>query len=271
MTKVKVTPEEQAFLDAEALKRVKTNSPQMKQLAINADKVDEAGKKLEVDTWHIRKENVYSDTVQFRPLRYKQKFIRMVQNDKQWKTENESIFVEGFEPAYDSNGGLGCGRLIGKLPAHWTEEQRQANFKKANIYGFLFGLVTFPGGTPTLVNFRAAPAKAQIVREAIANRALGGEDMYRYDFTMKLVPVKGEKFITLEMTPNLTKKYESIADMIPYIKEIDAYVAAHNDTIMRRREQLISNLKAANTYTEVASLATDFDDLEVEPFKSMGK
>ncbi len=267
----KITDEELEFLAQEAAKKTKTSNPQMKQLAINADKVDESGKKIEPDTWHIRGESTYVDTVQFRPLRYKQKFIRMAQYDKQWKTECESIFVEGFEPAYDSNGGVGCGRLIGKLPTHWTEEQRLANYKKANIYGFLFGLVTFNGAAPVLVNFRAAPAKAQVIREVINSRNLGGEEMYRYDFTMKLVPVKGEKFITLEMTPNLKAKHESIADVLPFIKEIDNYCEYHNNSIMKRREQLISNLKAASTFTEVKSLADDFNDLEEEPFKSMGK
>ncbi len=262
MTKntAKLSNEEMEFLAAEAQKKTKNTNPQMKQLAINADKVDGEGKKIEPDTWHIRNENTYVDTVSFRPLRYKQKFIRMNQVDKQWKTDCESIFVEGFEPAYDSSGGVGCGRLIGKLPTHWNEEQRLANFKKATIYGFLFGLVTFPTGSPVLVNFRAAPAKAQVIREAINSRNLGGEEMYRYDFTMKLVPVKGEKFITLEMAPNLKAKHESIADVLPYIKEIDTYVESHNANIMRRREQLISNLKAATTFTEVKSISEDFND-----------
>lgn len=273
MTKntAKLSDEEIEFLASEASKKAKNTSPMMKQLAINADKVDANGKKLEVDTWHIRGESTYVDTVQFRPLRYKQKFIRMNQVDKKWKTDCESIFVEGFEPAYDSSGGLACGRLIGKLPTHWTEEQKLANYKKATIYGFLFGLVTIADQKPLLVNFRAAPAKATAIREAINNPNLGGADMYRYDFTMKLVPVQGEKFVTLEMTPNLKAKHESIADVLPYIKEIDAYVEAHNGNIMRRREQLISNLKAANTFTEVKAISDDFSDLEEEPFKSMGK
>lgn len=264
---VNISKEEAEFLAAEKVKKQKNELPSMKQLAINVDKVDDEGQKIDPDTWHIRGEKQYTDTVSFRPLRYKQKFIRMNQNEKkQWRTDNESIFVEGFEPAYDVRGGLACGRLIGKLPEHWTEEQRQANFKKATIYGFLFGLVTLPGGEPTLVNFRAAPAKATVIREAISTRSLGGDEMYRYDFTMQLVPKKGEKFVTLTMVPTLNNKHDSISDVLPYIKEIDSYIESHNNSIMKKREGLLERLKAIDTYKEVRSLATDFDDLEDPAF-----
>lgn len=265
MTKTsKVSQEELEFLAAESAKRISYgDAPQMKQLAINADKVDSEGNKIDVDTWHIRNDNTYTDTVIFRPLRYKQKFIRMVQNGKQWKTDNQSVFVENFEPAYDTGGGVGCGRIIGKLPSHWTEEQKLANYKKATIYGFLFGLVTFPGKEPVLVNFRAAPAKANVVRVALSTATIGAElkdKFFKLDYTMKLVPIKGEKFVTLEMTPDLNNIHNDFADIYPYIKEVDAYIEAHNAGIMRRRTQILDNLKASTTYKEVTSLADDFSD-----------
>lgn len=256
--------EEEEFLLEEARKNkaAGTAMPQMKQLMINADRVDEDGKKIDPDTWVIRGEKVYSDTVTFRPLRFVNKFIRMTQVNKQWKTENESIFVSGFEPAYDMKGSVGCGRVIGKLPDNWTEVQKETNFKKATIYGFLFGLVTFPDAEPQLVNFRASPGKARVVRDAIAANSIGAKTkLYTVDFEMKLAPpAKGEKFPLLTMIPDLAHIATSFSDMIPYIRECDSFIESHNARIMQRREQLGANIKAASTYNEVSTLSEDFND-----------
>lgn len=260
MTKAqKLSSEEVAFREAEAAKRSK-NTIMMKQLAINADKQDEQGNKIEPDTWHVRGENQYIDTVTFRPLRYKQKFIRMVQNGKTWRTDNESIFVEGFEPAYDVKGGIGCGRIIGSLPDHWTKEQQLVNFKKASIYGFLFGLVTFPGKKPVLVNFRAAPAKTKAIREALSKKSIGDIPFDKIEYKLKLYTNKGDKFVTLEVTPDLNNVKDDFSEVYPHIKEVDAYIEAHNANIMRKREQLMQNLKANEVYKDVGSLADDFND-----------
>jgi hypothetical protein len=260
-----LTPEEVAFLQKEQARKLETGTglPQMKQLIINADKVDEDGNKIESDTWHIRGDKHYTDTISFRPLRYVNKFIRMVQGqDKRWKNENESIFVEGFEPAYDMKGTTGCGRIVGSLPDSWTEDQKQANFKKATVYGFMFGLATFPGEKPVLVNFRAAPAKAKVIRDAINKKTIGDLSIYQLDYTLKLAQVKGEKFPILEMTPDLNNVHTRFTDIIAYMPEVDNFISAHNKRIMSMRERLSENLKAGETFRQVVSLASDFDDEE---------
>lgn len=272
MTKAKantISQEEQEYLAAKEAKKKSFNGPRMKQLAINADKVDKEGNKIPDDTWHIRNESGYVEKITFRPLAYRQKFIRMVQSGKAWKIDNESIMVDGFEPAYDIKGGVGCGRVIGNLPDNWTDEQKLDNYKKAGIYGFLFGLVTFPGKEPELVNFRCPPAKSGIVRNAISQKTLGenAKSMYRYDFTMSLhYPIdketqKPSNRVSFDMIPDLSNPHNDFSEILPYIKEVDTFIEAHNASIMARREQMITNLKSHNTYKDVTAIAVDeFND-----------
>lgn len=278
MTKAnkKISQEELDFIEAEKLKNNQFNMPKMKQLAINLDKQDDEGNKIETDTWHVRGEKNYTDTITFRPLRFKQKFIRMVQNGSQWKIDNESIMVEGFEPAYDTKGGVGCGRIIGTLPDSWTEDQKIANYKKAGIYGFLFGMTTFPGEKPFLVNFRCPPAKVRAIREALSKKNIGETPYYKLNYTMKLAYLKKdgklEKYASLVMAPDLNDVQEDFSEILPYIKESDAFIEAHNDMIMKRRGSILDNLKAQATYKDVAALSEDFADEEEEsPKKTFGK
>lgn len=275
MTKIianKLSPEEEAYLAELSLQEANTSKalPQMKQLVINEDKVNEAGEKIEPDTWNIRGENAYSATVDFQPLVYKNKFIRMVQDGKRWKIENESIFVNvPWDSAYDSMGTIACGRIVGKTPDNWTEAQNLANFKKATIYGFMFGLVTFPGKLPELVNFRAAPGKSKVIRAAFDTMP-DGYKMFQVPFKMTLASVKGEKFPVFTMEAQLEKANKAFGTLIPYIKESDSFIAVHNDRIMERRKNYESRLSGAATYATVKSLADDFNTDEEIPFGKEG-
>lgn len=262
MTKVqKLTSEEEAFLAEEQIKDAakKPSIPQMTQLLINADFQDDKGNKVIPFTWNIRGEAEYVETIEFQPLRYVSKFIRMVQEDKKWKNENESIFFNGWEPAYDKLGTIGCGRIIGRLPTTWTEEQKQANYKKATQYGFLFGLAKFPGKDAVLVNFRASPSKDRYIREMVTKNLPEGKKMYQVPFNMTITPpAKGEKFPGLVMTA--LNKDVSLKEAIPFIQEVDHFIKAHNDRIMQYRKQFEDRVAGRATYNEVASLASDFDD-----------
>lgn len=264
-TQVKLTPEEEAFLAEEMIKDAakKPAMPMMTQLLINGDRVNDKGEKIEPDTWNIRGESVYVDTIDFQPLRYVSKFIRMVQEDKKWKNENESIFFNGWEPAYDALGTVGCGRIIGRLPATWSEAQKQANYKQATQYGFLFGLAKFPGKDPVLVNFRASPSKDRQIRETVVQNLPLNSDgtakkMYQVSLKMKLSPpAKGEKFTAMDLT--VVDRNGSFLELLPYIKEVDAYIKSHNDRIMERRKQFAERVSGRAVYKEVGSLADDFN------------
>lgn len=269
---IKITEEEQAYLAELAIREASEVKamPMMKQLVLNEDSVNDKGEKVEPHTWNIRGENTYAEAVEFQPIYYKQKFIRMEKDGKKWKTTNESIFVNmPWDNAYDSNGTMSCGRIVGKTPDNWTEAQKDANFKKATIYGFLFGMVTFPGSKPELVNFRAAPGKAKVIRAAI--ESLADTKLYRVPFTLKLnPPPKGERFSTLTIDTQLNKVKDSIGDIIPYMKECDSFIEAHNARIMERRKNFESRMSGAQVYADVKSLAADFEDLEDEAYVGKG-
>lgn len=258
----KMSDEDAAYIAGLEAKEASQNKPMpmMKQLSINEDWVNDKGEKIEANTWTIRGESIYSDTVDFQPLFYKHKFIRMVQDGKRWKTENESIFVSmPWDNAYDANGTIACGRIVGKTPDNWTESQKLANFKKATLYGFMFGLVTFPGNKPELVNFRAAPGKAKVIRTAM--ETIGDTKLYHVPFKFKLSPPpKGEKFPAFTIDVDLKKVNTDITTLIPYIKECESYINLHNDRLMDRRKSMETRLLGAQTYKEVRDLASDFDD-----------
>ena len=260
-TKAKtISQEEVEYLAALKAKRDagKSSMPQMKQLAINMASVDENGKDIPGSSWHIRGETGYSRTVTFRPTLLVNKYIKMSKQGATWRTDNESIFVTGFEPAYDTKGTTACGRVVGRVPDSWTEAQKTENWKKSTAYAFLFGLVTFEGKEPELVNFRAAPAKAKIIREAL--KALGGVDDYLYHtFTMKLIPIPNAQ-PSMEMIADTKHKHAGFADIIPFIRESEKYVADHNTQIMIRRKNFEAQVGAGSSFKEIASLANDFDD-----------
>lgn len=269
-TATKQTAEEAEFLAQVQAKRAasKSTMPKMKQLAINLDPTDAEGKDAPIGAWYIRGETGYSRTISFTPIEYRSKFIRMSKQGKVWKTDNESIMVSGFEPAYDMKGTTACGRLVGRLPDHWTEVQKQENFKKATCYGMLFGFAKFDDKEPVLVNFRAAPAKAKVIREAISPKSLGADfgELWFYDFTMKLSPEAGTIHPTFEMTPlNVGKPNTSFASIIPQIEEVSAFIEAHNKRIMENRGRFEENVKASGSFKEVVDLAKDFEEDEI-PF-----
>ena len=257
-----ISQEEIEYLAALKAKRDASKSamPQMKQLAINMAQVDENGKDIQGSSWHIRGENTYSRTVTFRPTQLVNKYIKMSKQGATWRTDNESIFVEGFEPAYDTKGTTACGRLVGRVPDSWTEVQKTENWKKSTSYAFLFGLVTFDGKEPELVNFRAAPAKAKVIREAL--KSLGGDNDYLYyTFTMKLIPDKqagGQP--SMEMTTDAKHKHTTFGELMPFIKESEKYIADHNAQIMIRRKNFEAQVGAGSSFKEIETLAGDFDD-----------
>lgn len=263
-TQPKVSDEEAAFLEKEQAKEASSSAgtlPRMAQLAINLDFKDAEGNKVQPGTWHLRDTNLYSDTISFRPLRYTNKYIRMIKNGKIWKSDNESIFVNNFDTAYDAKGTIACGRIVGTLPESWTEAQKQENFKRATCYGMLFGLATFPNEEPVMVNFRAAPGKAKVIREAISPKTLGKDSrMYYYDYILLLEPEAGSIHPNFTMLPNLNDRHTSIGDVIPYIEQADSFIEAHNSRIMKLRERIAEGSKAVTTYNDVKSLSDDFND-----------
>lgn len=257
-----VSQETLDFLEAEKARKetLQASSAKMKQLAINTDLVDKDGKDITPSSFYIRDEGIYSRTCTIRPLRYYSKFIKQVQQAGQWKIDNQSIFVENpfRQHAYDARGGIACGRLVGKAPSNWTEVQKTENYKKAIWYGFAFGIVTIPGGTPTLINFRIPQSKTRTFTDALA--LLDGKDMYKYNFEMKLSPVAGSNFPKLEVTPVLATELD-VSDIVPYIKEVDSFVKSANDAVMASRSRLEANLKANTAYKDVGgTLADDFND-----------
>ena len=172
-----------------------------------------------------------------------------------------------WDTAYDANGTVACGRFVGKVPESWTEAQKMANLKRATIYGFLFGLVTFPGKQPELVNFRSAPGKSKVIREAL--NTIGEYKLFQVPFTLKLTPPsKGDKFAALDMTAQLKNVNTNFAHLIPYIKECNSFIAQHNTRIMERRKSLETRLADTTVFNAVKSLADDFND-EI-PFGSKG-
>lgn len=243
--------------------------PQMKQLAINTDMVDAEGNKIPMGTFYIRGEKDYSETVKFRPLAYYSKYIKSVKNDKGWKIENETIFVENFESPLDIKGGIACGRLLGKaIPSAWTESQLKENSGKATCYCFMFGLVEFPGKEPVLVNFRASPAKARVLRETL--KPIDRNTLFFNEFTLKLVPVTGTVHPKLEMELTDTTIPTGLKETIkPAYEEAKKFVATNNARILDIRNRVLKSRSAStadtNLYEKVDELSDDFKDEEI-PF-----
>lgn len=179
-------------------------------LAMNIASENEDGVEIPVKTFNIVGTDSYSKTVRFRPISYVNKLIAMKQEGTAWKTTNETIFYGVGEQPLDARGGIACGRLLGKaIPENYTEEQKKANKAKANYYGFLFGLVEFPGQQAALCSFRVPAGKAVQVANVLQDLNKHHGKHRQYMLNMKLSTNSKDKSSphpVLEIEPDLSTK-----------------------------------------------------------------
>ncbi len=212
-----------------------SDSVKMAFLTMNIASEDDDGNEIPVKTFTLSGTKQYSKSVRFRPLAYHIKMIAMKQDGKVWKTTNETIFYTQTEQPIDARGGLGCGRLLGKaIPESWTEEQKKANKAKATYYGFLFGLVEFPGQEAVLCNFRIPAGKAVQVSNVINDlKKNHGGNFEAYMLNMKLATNPKDKSSPhpiLEIEPDLSTKLP-LSGITETLRTIKAYIEQHNTRI----------------------------------------
>lgn len=227
-------------------------------LIVNIASEDDEGNEIPVKTFHLTGTNNYSKSISFRPLGFFNKLIAMKQEGNKWKVTNETVFYNKEQPI-DARGGIACGRLLGKaIPESWSEEQRRANKTKANYYGFLFGLVEFPGQEPVLVNFRLPGGKAMQVSQALNEMDKQGRYQF-YNMTMKLSTNPKDKSSphpVLEISPDLNEKL-TVSELKEPLHVIKSYVDQHNVRIKTSFQNASLARKSLNSDIDISSAVED--------------
>lgn len=232
----------------------------MPYLIINIASEDDEGNEIPVKTFNLSDTKLYSKTVRFRPLAYRNKLITMKQQGNDWKTLNETIFYTGREQPIDARGGIACGRLLGKaVPEDWTEEKRKVNKAKATFYGFVFGLVEFPGEKPVLCNLRVPGGKAMQFSNVLNDLDNNHEGFERYYLNLKLASNPKDKsspYPILEIEPDMSTVLP-ISGIKTYLNSISEFIEAHN----KRIRDSHTNVRLARQETKNdADLLEDLDD-----------
>lgn len=262
-SKVEETPES-AMLD-ELSGASKEENIKMAFLTMNIASEDDEGNEIPVKTFTLSGTKEYSKSIRFRPLAYYNKLIAMKQDGKMWKATNETIFYMDREQPIDARGGVACGRLLGKaVPENWTEEQKKINKAKASYYGFLLGLVEFPGKEPTLCNFRIPAGKAVQVSNVLNDLKKNHGGKYRaYMLNLKLASNPKDKSSphpVLEIEPDLstTLPDTGLSESGELIK---AYVAQHNARIRDSHQNARLARSGTQSDMEVSSAIDGSDEI----------
>jgi hypothetical protein len=244
-----------------------STAPQIPYLVINIDSEDAEGNTVPARTFNIKGTAEYSKEVTIRPVRFVQKLIAMKQDGKTWKTTNETVFYSFPEQPLDARGGISCGRLMGKaIPDSWSEEQRRANKAKANFYGFLFGLVEFPGKAPELVNFRVPAGKAKQLADAMqALAAHGKPQWYKLKLTLKKDDKnKSSPHPVLDISLDISQKLPT-EGLTPHLLATNEYVKSHNDRILTQHKNAVTARRSLVDDTALVQ-AIEVDGSDEIPF-----
>ena len=233
-------------------------------LTINIASEDSEGNEIPVKTFHLSGTDYYSKSVRFRPLGFYNKLIAMKLEGNKWKTTNETILYQQREQPIDARGGVACGRLMGKsVPESWTPEQVQANKKKANYYGFLFGLVEFPGKGSVLCDLRVPGGKAMQISNLLTDLEKTQQAKYRnFMINMKLATNPKDKSSAhpvLELSPDLSVKLPDTG-LRDHGDAIAAYILAHNTRIKESFQAAKLARNSLNSDAEVVAGVDGFDD-----------
>lgn len=259
-TKIEDNTEEEALLSKLNGRDNSKSDVSMPFLAMNIASEDDEGNEIPVKTFHLSGTKLYSKTIRFRPLAFKNKLITMKQQGKDWKTLNETIFYNVGEQPLDARGGIACGRLLGKaVPDHWNEAEVKVNKAKATFYGFLFGLVEFPGEKPVLCNFRVPGGKAVQIGTVLRDLADNHEGFARYMLNLKLASNPKDKSSPhpiLEIEPDMSTVLP-VSGIKDHLNSILEFVDTHNKRI---RDSHASVKLARQETKEDSALLDDLDD-----------
>lgn len=171
-------------------------SPTQK-LIINISTVDANGKRIaeHIGKFNILGTDLYSETIEFRPLVTMNKLIKMLKSKgkdgkEQWRYVNETVFFNNYsDPMPDTKGGNACGKVFGDARKMLSGEAAKANNDKAKSYFYAFGMARFPGQDWMLVDFRIGGKRIITASEMFSKKTVGKRNaISQFVYTMSLVP-----------------------------------------------------------------------------------
>lgn len=260
---VVLTPEEQAYLDS--VKPQGQGGPTgPARLQINVNSKDENGVKRIIGSWNIRGTDKYFDgEIKFRPIRYANKLIRYVEENGAWKIAGESIYFRDFsEQIHDTLGGQALGRLFGRA---YTDEQKLAAKKNADVYLDIFGLVQLGDNEewePVLYRVRGSKMKKMLD----AFKAIPKDKAFsEYAYTLETFQPTGKQYWDINVSPDLSQRLR-ISDIISLDKDIATFITESNRQIMTQHMRQSTNpvgdrfMKASDNAKIIDVEAEELDD-----------
>lgn len=271
---VELNTEEQAELAALLAKEdaESNNLQRLPALLINTSPTDEDDNEIPLQTFTILGEKgLYSKTIKFQPIKFVNKLMDMRQDatTKRWKCANESIFFIRAQEPIDAAGGVGCGRLLGRATSNMNEEQKKINKGKAQFYGFLFGLVTFPDQEPRLVSFRMGASKAVTIGNVLQDVEKQGLKPREVYLDLKLVTNKKDRKsihpdIDVSFSP-LEKAPTNNAVFLKAVKEVTTFVDGSNkqvyDSHVSAIKRKTSNITSAKLVQQLVDNSEEDEEL----------
>lgn len=240
---VVLTPEEQAYLDSVKGPQGQSGPVGPARLQINTSSKDENGVKRVIGSWHIRGTDEYFDgEIKFRPIRYANKLIRYVEENGAWKIAGESIYFRDFsEQIHDTLGGTALGRLFGR---NYTDEQKAAAKKNADVYLDVFGLVQLGDDAewkPVL--YRVRGMKMKKMQDAF--KAIPKDKAYsEYAYKLETFQPTGKTYWDMNVSPDLSERLR-VSDIITLDKQIGEFITESNRQIMSQHMRNSTNAVGA--------------------------
>jgi hypothetical protein len=268
---VVITPEEQAYLESRMSEEQSAqgfNGP--KRLCINEVGTDENGNKVPIGGWHIRGTDMYFDgEITFRPVRKCNTLVRY--NEDFTSIAGSSVYFVDYikDEILDSLGGVALGRKFGK---RYTDEQKEATRKLAEVYMDIFGFVRFGKSEEQIpVVYRVRGTKMMQLGDAF-DAVPKDKKYFHYEYKLSTYqPIdektkKPLKYWSIKVSPQMDKVL-SLKSIMQFDTEVNEFINEHNKKIIeshkRNRERNAESQLANEASAKVINakiLPAELDD-----------
>ena len=246
----------------------------LSRLTINRAPEDDEGNRLDTGVYTVYDSSIESRVysikdkpIQFRPFINAYQYMQYDSDDNKF-TCTSSVFKSWKEEPIDTNGGVRCGRVIGKDKDQLTDielaEQRQIK-----CYRLVYGLVSMEGKTvggdavtvdsmPVL--FRVAGSNFSPIGETL--KSLKGRDSLMQNHLLNLTTVRKKAGSTIYYVSKISVDNKEI----PFTKKDLEYMDMFNALIQETNETVSQKYQNAhkNTENDVAS-AKIINEMEDDP------
>ncbi len=248
------------FDDFEAIARLTgqqtfDNERDFQFLRINALPKDKVGNKLIPGTFEVSAQGrglIYAPTIKFRVMIRAMQYRRFSEKEKKVVSVSR-IFTNWSDEAYDTAGGIRCGRPRLKKGEQPTPQQ-EAILKEAKTYMLLYGLATFETGITSVTGaevkgpitvpcvMRVRGANYAVMSELIDNMTAKRRDLLRTEINFAVTQEVNGTAIWYKLAPTVdytaAPVWNGQAD-VDALKVFTADIKAENEKV---REQYLHAL-----------------------------